>query len=131
MAPKRRSGRIFESCDISLDNTPTSHSVSLALVICACCDSSMPLLSCTCLCNNSKWCLLSFVSPSSCTVVLLQCFLLNIYNSTLRHKVVGILSKEKDPSQQLCNIRVVGVFSRVSLFSEITVISCRITSYCS
>ena len=38
----------------------------------------MPLLSCTCLiCNNSKWCLLSFVSPSSCTVLLLHCFLFN------------------------------------------------------
>ena len=26
-------GRIFESCDISLENTPTSHLVSLVLVI--------------------------------------------------------------------------------------------------
>ena len=51
---------------------------SLALVICACSDSAMSLLSCACLCNNSKWCLLSFVSPSSCTVLLLCCFLLNI-----------------------------------------------------
>ena len=31
-----------------------------------------------CLCNNSKWCLPSFVSPSSYTVLLLWCFLLNI-----------------------------------------------------
>ena len=31
-------------------------------------DSAMPLLLCTCLCNNSKWCWPSFVSPSSCTV---------------------------------------------------------------
>ena len=30
-----------------------------------------------CLCNNSKWCLPSIVSPSSCTM-LLQCFLLSI-----------------------------------------------------
>ena len=34
-------------------------------------------LSCTCLCNNNKWCLPSFVSPSPCTVLLLQYFLLN------------------------------------------------------
>ena len=51
---KRRGGHIFESCDISLENTPTSHAVSLALVMYSCSDSAMPLLSCTCLCNNSK-----------------------------------------------------------------------------
>ena len=33
-----------------LKNTPTSHAVSLALVMCACSDSAMPLLSFTCLC---------------------------------------------------------------------------------
>ena len=37
------SGHIFESCGISLVNAPTSHTVSLALVICACSDSAMPL----------------------------------------------------------------------------------------
>ena len=39
--------RIFESCDISLENMPTSHAVSLrlALVIWACSDSAMPHLS--------------------------------------------------------------------------------------
>ena len=31
---KEGGGCIFESCDISLKNTPTSHAVSLALVIC-------------------------------------------------------------------------------------------------
>ena len=51
---KKGGGRIFESCDISLENTPTSHAVSLALVICACSDSSMTLLSCACLRNNSN-----------------------------------------------------------------------------
>ena len=30
---KEGGGRIFESCDISLENTPTSHAVSLALAI--------------------------------------------------------------------------------------------------
>ena len=30
----------------------------------------MPLLSCTCLCKNSKWCLPSFVSPSAYLSVL-------------------------------------------------------------
>ena len=42
---KEGGGLIFESCDISLENMPTSHAVSLALVICACSDSAMPLLS--------------------------------------------------------------------------------------
>ena len=42
---KEGGGRIFESCDISLENTPTSHVVSLALVICTCSDSAIPLLS--------------------------------------------------------------------------------------
>ena len=31
--------------NISLENTPTSHAVGLALVIYACSDSAMPLLS--------------------------------------------------------------------------------------
>ena len=60
--------RIFENCDISLKNTPTSHAVSLALVMFAC----MSLLPWICVCNNSKWCLPSFVCPSSCTVLLIQ-----------------------------------------------------------
>ena len=30
-----------------------------------CSDSAKPLLSCTCLCNNSKWYLPSFISPTS------------------------------------------------------------------
>ena len=37
--------------------------------------SVVPLLSCICLCNNSKWCLPSFVSPSSCSALLFWCFL--------------------------------------------------------
>ena len=69
---KEEVGVFSESCDISLQNMPTSHTVSLALFIYACCDSAILLLSCACLCNNSKWCLPSFVSPSSYTV--LQCF---------------------------------------------------------
>ena len=40
---------IFKSCDISLENTLTSHAVSLALFVCACSDSAMPFLSRTCL----------------------------------------------------------------------------------
>ena len=40
---KEGGGRIFESCDISLENMPTSHAVSLACVICTCSDSAMPL----------------------------------------------------------------------------------------
>ena len=64
---KEGGGCIFESCDISLENMPTSHAVSLALVVCTCSDSAMPLLSCTCLRNNSIGARL-----------LLWCFLLNI-----------------------------------------------------
>ena len=61
-------GRIFESCDISLENTPTSHAVRLALVICACSDSAMLLLSA-----------LAYAIPvMSAFVLLLWCFLLNI-----------------------------------------------------
>ena len=33
---KEGGGCIFESCDISLENMPTSHAVSLAFDICAC-----------------------------------------------------------------------------------------------
>ena len=40
---KEGGGRIFKSRDISLKNMPTSHAVSLALVICTCSDSAMPL----------------------------------------------------------------------------------------
>ena len=69
---------IFSRVVIFLSTIRPPHTVSLALVICTCSDSVMPLLLCACLCNNSKWCLPSFVSPSSCTVLLLHCFLLNI-----------------------------------------------------
>ena len=68
---------VFSRVVISLENTPTSHTVSLTLVICACSDSAMPLLS-RALWNNSNQCLPSFVSPSSCIVLLLRCFLFNI-----------------------------------------------------
>ena len=47
-------------------------------IIYACSDSAMLLLSCACLCNNSKWDLPLLVSPSSCSVLLLQCFLLKV-----------------------------------------------------
>ena len=46
-------------------------------------NSTTSLLSCACLYNNSKWYLSSFVSPSSCTVLLLWCFLLNITTCTV------------------------------------------------
>ena len=38
----------------------------------SCSDSAKALLSSACLHNNSKWCRPSLVSPSSCTVLLLQ-----------------------------------------------------------
>ena len=43
---------IFENCDISLENTPTSHTVSLVQDMYACSDSAMPLLSSACLCKT-------------------------------------------------------------------------------
>ena len=39
---KERGGRIFESCDTQ--NTPTSHTVSLALIIYTCSISAMSLM---------------------------------------------------------------------------------------
>ena len=78
---KEGGGHIFESGDISLENMPT---VSLALFYVGMHDPAMPLLSCArLLCNNSKWCLSSFVSPSSGILALLQCFLLNITTCTV------------------------------------------------
>ena len=40
---KEGGGHIFESCDISLENMPTSHTISLALFMCACSESAMLL----------------------------------------------------------------------------------------
>ena len=74
---KEGGGYIFESCDISLENMPTSHAVSVALVICTCSGSAMPLLSCTCLCNNSN---------GAC-LPLCWCFLLNITAHTSAGRV--------------------------------------------
>ena len=62
---KRRGGSTFKSCDISLENTLTSHTVSLALATYACSDSAMPSAG---LC---KLCLPASVSPSFCTVLVL------------------------------------------------------------
>ena len=84
---EQKDGCIFESCDISLGNMPTSHAVSLALGMYSCSDSAMPPLSCACLCSNSKWCLPSFVNPSPCTVLLLPCL-----KHVLGHKWVGVFS---------------------------------------
>ena len=82
-------GRIFESCDISLKKTPTPHIVSLVLFVW----HAMPFLSCPGLCSNSKWCLPSFVSPSSHTMLLPQCFLLNITVCTTPH--IGVRTFER------------------------------------
>ena len=67
---------IFEGCDISFKNRPTSHAVSLALFRYACSGSAMLLWSCACLRNNRKWCLASLVSPFFCTVLILWYFLI-------------------------------------------------------
>ena len=116
MAPKRGGGRIFESCDISLENTLTSHAVSLALVIWTCSDSAMPLLSCACLRNNSKSCLPSFVSSFPCTALLLLCFLLNITACTVA-KMGGRTFERKVPFATTLLKKGVGVFLSVGLFS--------------
>ena len=46
VAPQRggRGGHIINSCDISLENMPTSHAVSLVQDVYTCSDSAMPLL---------------------------------------------------------------------------------------
>ena len=77
-------GRIFKSCSIPLKKaTPISHAISLALfIICSHAKILQCLLSFACLCKNSKWQLPSFVSPSSCTVLLLWWFLLKITTCT-------------------------------------------------
>ena len=57
---------IFESCDISLENTPTSfctHAVILQWLFCHALAYAV----------KAKLCLLSFVSPSLCTVLLCFC----------------------------------------------------------
>ena len=81
-------------------------------------DFAMPVLSCACLCNNSNWCL-PFVSPSSCTVLLLWCFLLNITACSYCGINRWAYLQEK---ATLCNNfiqkREVGIFSRVGLFLE-------------
>ena len=43
---KEGSACIFESCNISLENTPTLHAIILALFMYTCSDSAMPHLSC-------------------------------------------------------------------------------------
>ena len=60
-------------------NMPISHTVSLALFAYVYSDPATPLLSCTCLCNKTKWCLPSFVrDPPLAQCLLLWCFLLNM-----------------------------------------------------
>ena len=54
------SGRIFESCDISLKKCPPHMQLVYSSM-----NACMPVLSCACLYNNSKWCLLSFVRPTT------------------------------------------------------------------
>ena len=84
---KEGGGRTFESCDISLENTPTPHTV---LFVCS--DSAMPYAITT-----NKWYLPSFVSPSSCNVLLLlRCFLLNITACTTA-QVGGCTFERKAP----------------------------------
>ena len=54
-------GGIFESCDICLENTPTSHAVSLALFVYACSDSALLSLSCACLSEAHRTCILNLL----------------------------------------------------------------------
>ena len=71
---------------------------------------------CSCLCNNSKWCLPSFVSPSSCTVLLLCCFLLNITACTAA-QLGGCTFERRAPFATTSFKKRVDIFSRVDLFS--------------
>ena len=77
---KEVGGRIFESCDISLGNTPASHAVNLALFVCACSESAMPF--CHALVSKrmtKKYaiigngaCLHLLVRPLACSVLFLR-----------------------------------------------------------
>ena len=80
MAPQRR-GWVY-LCDISLENTPTSHAVSLALFMYKCIDSSMPfyhVLAYTIIANGV--CLHFLVSS------LAQCFFYSVCGYTFKRKV--------------------------------------------
>ena len=72
---KEGGGHIFKSCDIIFRKYAPTVTVAQFVHVYACSDSAMPLLSHACLC---KWCLSSFVSPSSCTLLLLWSFMLNM-----------------------------------------------------
>ena len=61
----------------SFKNTPTTHTVGLALFMWFCNTSFVMVL--LILCNNSIWCPPSIVIPSSCSLLLLWCFLLTVY----------------------------------------------------
>ena len=66
--PKRRGWVYFR--DISLENTPSSHVVSVPIFMYTWIDSAMPFFPNAWLYNR---CLPSFVSHFSCIVLLLQC----------------------------------------------------------
>ena len=66
--------------------------------------------------NSNKQCLPSFVSPPSCTVLFLWCFLLSITACTVA-KIGGHTFKRKAPfATTLFKKGGVGLFSRVGLF---------------
>ena len=103
---------IFESCDINLENTPTSHPVSLALCMHA---VILQWLYAMCLLMQEQK--IVFVSPSSsCTTLLHWCFFLNIIACT-EEKIGGHSFERKTP---FCNYFIqkkgVGLFLRVALF---------------
>ena len=123
MAPKRGDGRIFGSCDISLENMPTSHAVSL----CACylrthyffkVSFVMRLLTYAITANGV--CLHLLVPPlAQCCFFGASC----LHNSMYCSKNGWAYFREKST---LCNNFIqkkggggggVGVFSRVGLFS--------------
>lgn len=107
----------FESCDISLENTPTSHPASLLLLILCMPVMILQCLFC-CLCNNSPWSLPSFVSPFSGTVLLLWCSWLNI---TMYYGILTFERKAPFATNFIQN-RGIGLFLRVGQFFEIRVL---------
>ena len=113
---KEGDGRIFGSCDISLENTPTSHSVSLVLVICTCSDSSVSCHALAYAITANGVCLHLLVPALALSVLLLRASCL--HNSTYCGINGWAYLREKST---LCNNfiqkRGVGIFSRVGLFS--------------
>ena len=83
--------------------------------------SCMPTMILQCFFCNSKWCLPSFVSPSSCIVLFFQCFLPNITACTAAG-IGGRTSERKAPFAKI-SFKDMGIFLKVGLCSGLRYVS--------